>query len=225
MARAAANFRNKAFDEAKRHSLFNIDDLFPGERANFDFSTTAGTSAGGVAAPLNGNILPMPLMKGDKLYTGDHEWSRELPTQLATELSVKVTGRLPWAVEKAGSGFESWQCATLLPPTSFRIPMPGPAGYKLQKLGPMPYIFVWRVTERRPTRALIFDRIFGPNAIPAMTAVAVAKAVGGDVQQGKSRYRAKMIPVSRYSLTQGMLSDPQARTGRVLPGQLRRIVH
>lgn len=225
MARAIVNFRGKAYDEAKRHSLFNLDDLFPGERDNFEFSTTAGPGAGAVAAPANGNIVPMPLLEGDKLYTGDHEWSRELPTQLAAELSVKITGRLPWAVSKAGSGFESWQCATLLPPTAFEIFMPGPAGFKLQQLGPMPYLFVWRVTERRATRALFFDRIFGPNAIPPMTAVAVAKAVGGDVQRGLSHYRVKMLPVSRYSLTGGVINDPDARPGRVLPGRLRQIVH
>ena len=29
-----------------------------------------------------------------------------------------------------------------------------------------------------------------------MTAVAVAKAVGGDIHKGLSRYRVKMVPVS-----------------------------
>ena len=43
MLRAQGNFLNTAYDEARRHSLFNIDDLFPGERNNFDFSTHGGT--------------------------------------------------------------------------------------------------------------------------------------------------------------------------------------
>jgi hypothetical protein len=102
--------------------------------------------------------------------------------------------------------------------------MVGPAGYKLQKLG-QPYIFVWRVKETRPTRALFFDSFFGPDAIPAMTAVAVAKAVGGDVHRGRSRYRAKMVPVSRYSLTGGVIQDKLAREGRILPNPIRMIVH
>ncbi|MEP7116820.1 MAG: Tad domain-containing protein [Acidobacteriota bacterium] len=224
MARAIYNFRGQAFGEARRHSLFNLDDLFPGERNNFDVSTIAGIDDGTVGAPLDGNILPMPLRNGERLYTGDHAWSRETPGQWATELSVRFTGRLPWAVSSAGSGNENWQCATILPPTSFRIYMPGPAGYKLQKLG-QPYIFVWRVKEQRPTRALFFDRFLGPNAVPAMTAVAVAKAVGGNVHEGLSRYRAKMVPVSRYSLSGGFFRDPAARPGRLLPGSLRQIVH
>lgn len=224
MLRAMVNFANKAFDEARSHSDYNVDDLFPGERNNFGYSTNA-ISDGGVIAPLNGNIIPIPLRRGDRLFTGDHAWSREIFTQVLIELSVKFTGRLPWAVSRAGSGNESWQCATILPPTSFRIPMIGPPGWKLQRLGPWPFLFVWKVTERRPTRALFFDRFFGPNTVPAMTAVAVAKAVGGNVHEGRSRYRAKMIPVSRYSITQGVVLDQQARPGRIFPNPIRRIVH
>ena len=224
MLRAGYRFYGQAYGEAQRHSFFNIDDLFPGERSNFAFSTIAGPSDGTVGAPLNGNIVPVPLRRGERLYTGDHAWRRETPGQLATEFSVRFTGRLPWAVSSAGSGSENWQCGTLIPPTSFRIYMAGPAGYKLQRLG-QPYLFVWKVSERRPTRALFFDRFFGPNAVPAMTAVAVAKAVGGDVHRGRSRYRAKMVPVSRYSFTRGLIRDPDARPGRVLPNPLRQIVH
>ncbi len=224
MLRAVGNFRGKAFEQARDNSWFNIDDLFPGERNNFGFSTMAGPEDGAVFAPDSGNIFPFPLTKGDKLYTGDHAWSNETLQQLPIEFSVKITGNFPWAVSKAGSGSENWQCATLLPPTSFRIYMVGPAGYKLQKLG-QPYIFVWRVKETRPTRALFFDRYFGPNAIPAMTAVAVAKPVGGDVHRGRSKYRAKMVPVSRYSLTGGFIRDPSAREGRILPNPIRMIVH
>jgi hypothetical protein len=222
MLRAMANFQGKAYDQALSHSRFNIDDLFPGEFNNFDFSTMAAPEDGAVFAPGRGNIFPFPLRRGDRLHTGDHAWSNETITQLPIELSVKITGNLPWAVSKAGSGSENWQCATLLPPTSFRIYMVGPAGYKLQKLG-QPYIFVWRVKEKRPTRALFFD--FGPNTVPAMTAVAVAKAVGGDVHRGRSRYRAKMVPVSRYGLTAGIIRDPQARAGRFLPNPIRMINH
>jgi hypothetical protein len=225
MSVAQVRFLNKAKNEAERHSFFNIDDLFPGERSNFEFSTMAGLDDGSVYAPGNGNIIPLPLTRGDRLYTGSHSWSREASLQLGAEFAVRTAGRLPWAVSRAGSGFESWQCGTLIPPTSFRIPMPGPAGFKLVKPG-QPFIFVWRVKERRPTRAYFFDRIFGPNTFPAMTAVAVAKAVGGNVHQGISRYRAKMVPVRQYSLPPGgFLRDRQARPGRILPGDLRQVVH
>ncbi len=224
MLGAVGKFTNAAYGEARSHSLFNIDDLFPGERNNFAFSTMAGLADGAVFAPGNANILVLPLREGERLYVGNHEWTRETPDQFAAELLVRGTRRLPWTTSTAGPGFKSWQCATLLPPTSFRIPMPGFSGYKLVTLG-QPYLFVWRVTERQPTRALFFDRFFGPGAVPPMTAVAVAKAVGGDVHKGLSRYRAKMVPVSRYSLTGGLIRDPRARPGRFLPNPLRSIVH
>lgn len=224
MLRAIANFQGKAYSQAYNNSMYNIDDLFPGERHNFGFSTMAGGADGNVFAPFDGNIFPFPLTKGDKLYTGNHNWSNETLQQLPIELSTQIMGSMPWAVSKAGSGSENWQCGTLIPPTSFRIYMVGPAGYKLQKLG-QSYIFVWRVKESQPTRALFFDKFLGPNAVPAMTAVAVAKAVGGDVHRGRSRYRAKMVPVSDYSLTGGIIQDPSARAGRILPNPIRMIVH
>ena len=224
MYRAILNFYGKAYGAAYDNSMFNIDDLFPRERPNFSFATYAGPDEGSVLAIPEGNIAPLPMTKGDKLYTGDHDWSNETITQPLIEIGTKILSKFPWAVSKAGSGYESWPCATLLPPTAFTVYMPGPAGYKLQKLG-QPWIFVWRVKENRATRALFFDKFLGPNAIPAMTAVAVAKAVGGNVQKGQSRYRAKMVPVSDYSLTKGIILDPQARTDRILPGTTRKILH
>jgi hypothetical protein len=224
MIGAVGSFAEKAYNAAENNSNFNIDDLFPGERGHFSFSTMAGPEDGTVGALLHGNILPIPLSQGDKLYTGDHDWSRESLSQVGIEFSTKIFGKMPWAVSKAGSYSESWPCATLLPPTAFEIYMAGPAGYKLEQLG-QPYIFVWRVKENKPTRALFFDKFLGPNAVPAMTAVAVAKPIGGDVHKGESKYRAKMVPVSRYSLTGGFIRDAQARTDRLLPGTIRQIVH
>lgn len=224
MLSAIAHFSGKAFSEAKKQSMFNVDDLFPGERAYFEnsFSTTAGPEDGSVFAPADGNIFPFLLLKGDKLYTGDHAWRNETIKQLPIELGAKVSEKIPWAVSKAGSGFEYWPCVTF--GYAGMIPLIGPPGYKLVTLG-RPFIFVWRVKESRPTKALFFDSFLGPNAVPAMTAVAVAKAVGGDVHKGQSRYRAKMVPVSRYSLSGGFLQDPLARADRLLPGKTRQIVH
>ncbi|MEO7157136.1 MAG: Tad domain-containing protein, partial [Vicinamibacterales bacterium] len=226
MWRAIGNFTGLAQSEALTHSRFNVDDLFPGEWDNFSFATRAGTDDGsvGMLSLPDSNIFPMPLTQGDKLYTGDHDYSRETLGQVGIEFSRKLISWFPWTTSKAGSGYEQWQCGTLLPPASWPIILAGPAGYKLQKLG-QPYIFVWRVKEKLPTRALFFDKFFGPNAIPAMTAVAVAKAVGGDVHKGKSTYRAKMVPVTDYSLSFGIIRDPLAREGRIFPNPIRKIVH
>jgi hypothetical protein len=54
--------------------------------------------------------------------------------------------------------------------------------------------FVW-VVKAPARRARVFDAIFGPDAIPAMTAAAAAKPVGGDIKEAKAEYVAKFIPV------------------------------
>ena len=55
--------------------------------------------------------------------------------------------------------------------------------------------FVWIVTAPA-ARPLLLDFIFGEEAIPEMRAMAVAKPVGGSIEEGRSTYVAKMMPVS-----------------------------
>ena len=228
MGRAIKNFMGKAESEARHHSLFNIDDLFPGERNNFEFSMNA-IADGGPLSPAGGNIIPLPLTSGST-SRGNHAWSRETAGQVAIETTQKVlrygltTG---WFLDKKASmGTKSWTCYT--PPTyvstvTMYVTPASPPGWRLQKPG-LPYLFVWKVKEKQATRALFFDKYFGPNAIPAMTAVAVAKPVGGHVKEGRSRYRARMIPVKRYGT--GLLVDAQARPNRYKNvASTRRVTH
>ena len=63
-----------------------------------------------------------------------------------------------------------------------------------QKPPGKPIAFVW-VVKAPARRARVFDAIFGPDAIPAMTAAAAAKPVGGDIKEAKADYVAKFIPV------------------------------
>lgn len=63
-----------------------------------------------------------------------------------------------------------------------------------QKRGTDPIDFVW-VVKARPIRARFFDSFFGPDLIPAMTAVAAAKPVGGEIKRAEAEYVAKLVPV------------------------------
>ena len=130
MTLTGTRFINKAYEEAERHSKFNADDLFPGERDNFDYATAAGPDDGLVSTLLPyGNIPPTPLWQGDDLYTGDHAWSRETLEQWPLELRVRIAEYTPWAVSSAGSGFEMWTCYSLWPPVGTAA-LIGPAGFK-----------------------------------------------------------------------------------------------
>ena len=56
--------------------------------------------------------------------------------------------------------------------------------------------FVWVV--RAPEAKAIFNPfdVFGDDAIPAMTAAAHAKPVGGTIEDGTDEYRVKMEPLT-----------------------------
>lgn len=69
-----------------------------------------------------------------------------------------------------------------------------------------PLIFVWAVRAGK-TKAVAFDWMFGPNAIPEMTAVAAAKPVGGDIQHLKEEYITKLVPVDKVMLLGGSIKD------------------
>ena len=83
----------------------------------------------------------------------------------------------------------AWTCMAILP-------QPRTAVFPLwfQKRPGQPIAFVW-VVKAPARRARVFDTIFGPDAIPAMTAAAAAKPVGGDIKEAKAEYVAKFIPV------------------------------
>ncbi len=70
-----------------------------------------------------------------------------------------------------------------------------------------PRYFVWRV-QAPAVKALMFDWYFGPNAIPEMKAVGVAKPVGGEIKRGRSRYVAKLVPTREAMVIPGVIRDP-----------------
>ena len=82
--------------------------------------------------------------------------------------------------------------------------------YKLPRFGPA-YYFVWRV-KAPATKAIMFDSIIGPNAIPAMSAVGVVKPVGdrsrrGNIAKGDIGYKVKVVPASKAMTFAGFIRD------------------
>jgi hypothetical protein len=66
---------------------------------------------------------------------------------------------------------------------------------------------------------MMFNGFFG--GVPKMKAVAVARAVGGDIEKGDARYVAEMMPVKTVQSMGGFIYDSKA------PGmlQMRRMTH
>lgn len=75
--------------------------------------------------------------------------------------------------------------------------------------------FAW-VVQAPPGRALLAEQFFGPAAVPAMRAAAVAKPVGGSIEHGRATYVSKMIPLDTVGVR-------TVRTG--VPGVRRPVTH
>lgn len=187
---------------ADRVTDVNARDLFPGEHwnirgAEMDLSPEVLARPGRVP-----NILvPIePVSNGARPSNRSHPWAVETPFDL---VPVLIDG------PRYQSGSVTWSCwveGTIFPPVFSTVTFVRTPWVKLLRIpGLHPYRFVWVVTAPA-TRALMFDRFFGPNAIPEMKAVAVARPVGGHIEQGRSEYRVKMEPVRTINPT-GLIYD------------------
>ncbi|MBI1874755.1 MAG: hypothetical protein HYS05_12850 [Acidobacteria bacterium] len=174
-----------ATNEARSESIYNLQDLFPGEAANFSYAESMASLEVGTILPQRD--VPM-LMNVEQVPDGtdpDVEWYwGPLAHSSQTSLSYGCGSLLPPRLEYRDRNFDVW--------------------YK--KASDDVKYFVWIVTAPA-TKALIFDSIFGPNMIPEMRAVAAAKPVGGSIEKGDQEYVVKMVPVSKVMLLGGFIQD------------------
>jgi hypothetical protein len=215
------------YEEARAISERNVDQLFPGERARGQFSFRE------VLDPLNQEEgLPRlrpripPTSQRDVL---DFD-NLPLPPQVLVDSEDVPNGTVPNAgIPNIGFLRNSrtrytWWCWTTCGPCPLCIPCPQPRtfnpGVWFQKESTDPNFFVWRVRVRE-TPALMFNSFFGP--LPSMTAVAVAKPIGGTIRNGNrdGQYVTKLVPVSQIMLGGGFIIDSNF-TG---PGGVRRVTH
>lgn len=163
------------FGEARRVSNYNALELFPGEQDQLEYREWA----------LDLGILPSrpvwTLVETDQVDSG---WPAAVPWALAPARPTVV-----------------YTCAY---DTSFGLVWDvrwRQYSHWYRKADPKVSYFVWIVRlKNEKVRALLFDSLFGGRVIPEMEAVAVAKAVGGSIEDGDSAYIAKMVPVSKVML-------------------------
>lgn len=185
--------------EPRRVSDFNIRDLFPGEDPNtFDFahSDMSGdarlTNVYGVAEinPLVATVIPSDAdAETDKPLWDDEtffDWIPDPFFSTSSDISPRTWTSVCFP--------ESWD--TTLPVF----------WWKLARFGSMTpaYHFIYEV-KSPPTKAIMFDSIIGPNAIPQMKAVAVTKPVGdrnrrGEIERGDIGYLVRLVRVSSVML-------------------------
>ena len=100
--------------------------------------------------------------------------------------------RAVWSLHSARRNWP-YHCVTFPPPEYHYRPGNYQVWYR--KVDDGPKYFVWVVTAPR-AKAVMFDKLFGGDAIPEMQAAAAARAVGGSIEEGRRTYVAKMVPLS-----------------------------
>lgn len=200
--------------EARRVSEYNIADLFPGEleKGNFTFAEWNLSPEVGVILPKR-NLFPFTTAG----QASDQEYGVYKLRQVGDGTSPE--GDLP-AFDFGFASSDSRRSATWGCPCE-GIPFLTCAPFTsadfnvwYEKENSNVNYFVWLVTAR-PIQALMFDSILGPNAIPEMRAVGVAKPVGGTIVDGTSEYVAKMVPASKVMLSPfgtGVIYDSQYKS-------------
>jgi hypothetical protein len=214
--------------EARRVSVYNLADLTPREMQRGRISFAQYFESFGefqeVPIPARRNFIPLPTFG-----QGDSDWGLYRLEQVPNGTSAR--GHIP-----ATSGSRrnaTWVCIPKYPPP-FDVPFRSSSFdvWYRKRDGDGVFYYVW-IVRARATTALMFDSLFGGNIIPAMTAVAVAKPVGGSVERGESEYKAKMVQVKKAMVTSflpgalpGIIRDPY-RNNRLpgIGGTLRPVTH
>jgi hypothetical protein len=194
----ATGFQNGSVAEARRVSEYNMKELLPGEwqRCDYrqmDFSPEAGVITSPTWWP---PFLSRPnqVDDGDRLPERYWDVFRELfPARTSpTWCCYKTYGACPACVElptPMSASFDVW--------------------YRKDPDEGVRY-FVWEVVAPR-ARALMFDEMFGGRIIPEMKAVAVAKPIGGEIENADNTYVAKMLPTSTAMQSGGVIWDSNYR--------------
>lgn len=161
-----------AYVDAQDVTQSNMRDLLPGEQCNRCGATSDLSADAHVFS--KGFWLVDPFSQVDD-GSPTHVWGSSFMTHAnknPTWVCVKMCGPIPCG-EVLSENFDVW--------------------YKKDQ-DDLRY-FSWIVTMPRK-RAVMFDSLFGGYIIPEMKAVAVAKPVGGSIENADGSYVAKMIPAA-----------------------------
>lgn len=188
------------WQEAHRNSVFNAKDLFPSreEYENFEYSEWDLSPEVGIRPGHRDALFMVDIDEVDS-YSDSPNTKYEAIPPLGT----------------TGHQSQTQPCVTSCPPCVMVKTWDFPLWY--EKTDDDPQYMVWIVTAP-PVKSMMFNNFFG--GIPQMKAVAVARAVGGDIKEGQRKYVAEMVPVSRVQVVPGMIMDQSSPWGPT-----RRVTH
>jgi hypothetical protein len=208
-------FAVKARSEAVRVSMNNAADVFPGEELHFSEYPDGErlSETGGILPFLARNYGYLANTPGvPNGFTPKAGFLESLPNVIKRAYLVPATRslrygcvtivptKLPGSKRIVDLRLYQYRRASFLPPWRRKQPRAVP----LLGQRSVDY-FVWIVTAPA-IRAPFFGRLLGDAVIPDMTAVAVARPVGGRIETGDARYVAKMVPVANVMATNHLAS-------------------
>ncbi len=192
------------FNEAKRVSDYNAQDLFPHETLSYREHSPLGGSA-----LEEGIITP----QRDMLRLVDLD---EVPD--GTDPNTKYPAVPP--LGKGSTTSHTQPCLTVCGIVPCVLPETWDFDVWYKKSSSDVRYFVW-IVEAPASRVMIFDAFFGPNAMPKMTAAAAARPVGGDIEKGLPKYVAQMVPMKRVMQSGGYIRDDKSPS----LGGMRQVTH
>ncbi len=156
-------FARVPYSEALRVSRANVEDLFPGERAQFD-----GDGSSFLESDLSPEVGIAPQRDQTDLVPAEQVADGTLPRALPAlapsrrRVTFSCVGLFPPGPQVRTEELDVW----------------------FEKQDDAVSSFVW-IVKAPATQAVMFDSVFGPDTIPEMRAAAAAKPVGGSIAEGR----------------------------------------
>jgi hypothetical protein len=195
-----AAYANLPYMEARKVSVANVNELFPGEGNRFRF---AEVELGDIGSDPG---LVIPFVHASLTNGGSARPFLQLASVDRVDEGTEARIKYPAPVPPVGL-FPTWQGPAFC--VHWGIPpVPGTTDllqFFFKKSEGTNY-FVWHVKAPK-TKAFFFDRLFGGTSIPEMRAVAAAKPIGGSIEKGDAHYIAKMVPVRKTMLAPAIYDD------------------
>jgi len=210
-------FDGKAVDDASHVTDFNSRDLFPsevGDGVDDDHKVKWGEPALGLGFTHDSPIEELPIVAA-----GPGVGARDLG--LVVYLENVPDGTTDDTLGLIGSQTHlSYGCIRSCGPfCAYPTWETQDVDVWQRKKRESPLIFVWAVRAPK-VKAVAFDWLFGPEAIPEMTAVAAAKPIGGSIEHAEEKYVAKMVPVEKAMKLGGYILDM-----KYSPMMIRQVLH
>lgn len=174
-------YGKKPYDEAARVTMYNSQDLFPGEQLEWYEGYRPWGNPDAVSDE-------MPFAKSRPTLCLDQPFLTSTLAALPCLVDLEPIENTVWYTVPGPCPWTLFQC-----PKTFTY-----VKWFEKEGGPISFVWVVKAPEAAP----LFNPfgVFGDDAIPEMVAAAHAKPAGGSIEEGSATYRVRMEPLSAAAM-------------------------